>query len=397
LTAIINKYGEGSLVIDNYEPIDDLNDRVRDIIESTVVPPYDTEIEKFDSRSGSHIRISAIGDESPYSFDGRYYIRNGSSVDIADLHTIVSLALSKGLDPLKGMPSDYQELTFNYFIGMLIAYRAYPHDAGGVFKSFGMLDENGKLNYVAYLLSDQNTLPIQVIEFKGKRKGFIQNRMDFGGQCLIGSYNAVLTQMNSYIKESAAYADEDCDELFDIDAFKEAWINACLHNAWWTLIPPSVSVFDDRVEVTSHGGIPFPSIESFFSGECCPVNRTLMDIFTQLGITEQTGYGVPYITETYGMDAFTLTATSVTVSIPFDYKPHFVEVREARERSRSGLDMSKSEILNYLERNPNAKLVDVVEQTGLTLSSVKKAVMRLKSEGLLRNDGTNRNSVWVVL
>ena len=50
-----------------------------------------------------------------------------------------------------------------------------------------------------------------------------------------------------------------------------------------------------------------------------------------------------------------------------------------------------------LEADPGIKLAEVADRTGIGLSSVKKIVSSLKSEGRSRNDGTNRNSRWVVL
>lgn len=54
-------------------------------------------------------------------------------------------------------------------------------------------------------------------------------------------------------------------------------------------------------------------------------------------------------------------------------------------------------MLGYLEKNPTAKLGDISKESGMSLSSVKKTVVSLKAEGLLRNEGTNRNSRWVVV
>ena len=51
----------------------------------------------------------------------------------------------------------------------------------------------------------------------------------------------------------------------------------------------------------------------------------------------------------------------------------------------------------YLEANPEAKLSQAADASGMSLSSVKKVVSSLKRDGVLRNDGTNRNSRWVVL
>ena len=56
----------------------------------------------------------------------------------------------------------------------------------------------------------------------------------------------------------------------------------------------------------------------------------------------------------------------------------------------------EAEILDYLSENREAKLPEIAEETGLNLSAVKRAVVNLKTEGLLENAGTNRNSVWVV-
>ena len=43
------------------------------------------------------------------------------------------------------------------------------------------------------------------------------------------------------------------------------------------------------------------------------------------------------------------------------------------------------------------KLTEVSESTGISLSSVKKIVQSLKTKGILRNEGTNRNSRWIIL
>ena len=53
--------------------------------------------------------------------------------------------------------------------------------------------------------------------------------------------------------------------------------------------------------------------------------------------------------------------------------------------------------LASLSKNPEAKLSETAEHVGISLSSVKKMVSELKADGLLENEGTNRNSRWLVL
>ncbi len=41
-----------------------------------------------------------------------------------------------------------------------------------------------------------------------------------------------------------------------LKGFREAWLNACLHNRWSRQTPPAVYMFDDCIEIISVGGLP---------------------------------------------------------------------------------------------------------------------------------------------
>ncbi len=88
------------------------------------------------------------------------------------------------------------------------------------------------------------------------------------------------------------------------------------------MIPPSVMIFDDRIEVISYGMTPFPvSAENFYEGNRRPVNKALHDMFTLLGMTGQDGHRVRTIIQNYGRDAFDISDNGVTVTIPFAFEP----------------------------------------------------------------------------
>ena len=107
-------------------------------------------------------------------------------------------------------------------------------------------------------------------------------------------------------------------KLFDAAAFREAWINAAVHTTWMLGTPPSVHIFDDRIEVLSIGSTPYgQSEDDFFAGVSTPVNESLMRAFIAAGLCEHTGHGVPVITEKYGRGAFKITGGYVLVTIPF--------------------------------------------------------------------------------
>ena len=408
LTAMLNRHNHGTLYIGVDDDgnvigmdvgagtLETIRNRIRSFVQPQVVP----EISRHETDDGrSYISVRVTGYNIPYSCDGRYYIRNVSSNESAGPDVVAQLVMARGIDLLKDQRSDLQELTFNTLFGIMVTRDLHPRKDAGFYRSHGMVDEHGMFNLTAYLISDQNSIPMQVVRFNGTDRTAVSSRTDFGGQSLIASARAILEHVSSYMLTEVDLSGGERTErnLFDFDAFREAWINACVHNSWGALVPPSVLVFFDRMEIVSYGRIPFPlAMDDFYNGDSRPVNRSLFELFTLVGLTEQSGHGVPTIVRSYGREAFHITDNGMVVTIPFSFEPDFARARKAVE-DVSDLDEDSRKVLRYLDSNPDAKLSDVAEETGIGLSSVKKIVSSLKSEGRLRNDGTNRNSRWVVL
>ena len=75
--------------------------------------------------------------------------------------------------------------------------------------------------------------------------------------------------------------------LFENDAFREAVINAFVHNKWVTENEPMITVFSDRIEILSRGILPpEQTLEGFFRGESVPVNKKLSEIRNNPNITK---------------------------------------------------------------------------------------------------------------
>ena len=408
LSAMLNRYHNGTVYLGVNDSGDvtgiDIGDstleKIRNDIRTDVVPRVIPELRILESDDGKrYISIEVTGHSVPYSYKEKYYIRNVTSNESADPEIVAQIVLSRGLDPLRDMSSDVQDLSFEFLMQSLMAHGQHPRDDKGFYRSLGLFSDKGEFNMTAYLLSDQNTIPMQIIEFRGKDRSSVYRRRDFGGCSLLRSMDAIADQISG-ILEVGVDTDRMTREetgLFDFGAFREAWVNACVHNAWRTMIPPSVMIFDDRMEIVSYGRIPFPlSQEEFYKGDSRPVNAGLFSVFAKLNKIEQSGHGVPRIVSAYGRDAFDITESGVKVTIPFAFEPRFVLVRRNNERNRSGISAEKKAVLDYMEINPTSKLSEIAENVGISLSQTKKIVSSLKSEGLLRNEGTNRNSVWVL-
>ena len=176
---------------------------------------------------------------------------------------------------------------------------------------------------LAQLLSDNSEIPIRFAIFNGKDKASTMYSVrEFGNTCLLLSLDKVLEYGDILNVPQADERERKVERkeiyLFHTEVFREAIINAFVHNQWISGNAPMITVFSDRIEILSRGTIPLgQTMEGFFAGESVPVNQKLSDIFLQLHISERTGRGVPKITEVYGKETYEFRENSIVVSIPF--------------------------------------------------------------------------------
>ena len=78
--------------------------------------------------------------------------------------------------------------------------------------------------------------------------------------------------------------------LFDQEAFREAIINAFVHNAWVDGNAPMITVYSDRIEILSRGGLaPKQTLNGFYLGEYKVGDKTKKLNPTRQRIMEEIG------------------------------------------------------------------------------------------------------------
>ena len=120
------------------------------------------------------------------------------------------------------------------------------------------LQMDGKYSLLAQLLSDNSHMPIRVAIFSGKTKADnMYSVREFGNQCLLYSLDEVLRYGDVLNIIQADETDHVVERkevpLFENDAFREAVINAFVHNLWVSGNEPMLTVFSDRIEILSRG------------------------------------------------------------------------------------------------------------------------------------------------
>jgi predicted HTH transcriptional regulator len=250
---------------------------------------------------------------------------------------------------------------------------------------------------MAELLSDESDVSIKVVRFSGTNKTAMSQRKEFGNRCLILAmqqamdYVEILDEVN--VDVSGAQRRET--PLFIFKAFREAWINACLHNSWNELTPPAIYLYSDRMEIVSYGGLPFGlSEEEFYRGESHPINKALQTIFTQLDYTEQTGHGVPSIIEAYSKEVFRISDHFISVTLPFAFKPEWVIAGEEEEQKETLLNKTQKLVFEYIKKNPDAVAESISKELGIGIATVNRSIGSLKKAGLIKRVGSRKAGHW---
>ena len=146
---------------------------------------------------------------------------------------------------------------------------------------------------------------------------------EFGDMCLLLALDKVIDYGDTLNIPQADERNRKVERkevmLFNVQAFKEAVINAFQHNLWISGTSPMFTAFKDRIEITSIGTLPpHQTKEGFYAGVSIPVNDKLTEIFVQLHISEKSGRGVPRIVGEYGEKAFDFANNAITVTIPYN-------------------------------------------------------------------------------
>ena len=191
----------------------------------------------------------------PVSYAKERYIRIGSSKEnlrkYPEKEAYLFDVLRHGLPTLENTPSEYQDLTFEK---LLIYYGAkgVKLNLDTFKKNFSFYTEDGKYNLLAQLLSDNSHMSIRAAIFSGKTKADnMYSVREFGNQCLLYSLDEVLRYGDVLNIIQADERDRVVERkevpLFENDAFREAVINAFVHNLWVSGNEPMFTVFSDRI------------------------------------------------------------------------------------------------------------------------------------------------------
>jgi predicted HTH transcriptional regulator len=408
-TLVIGVADNGDIV--GVERVDETLKKLSDVITDQIEPnPQDIVRPELKFEDGKNLIFLSIpkGDKNIYCIKKFGYSSSGCPIRIGTTckemtPQQIRIRYEKNFTESEYMletRARYADISFRA-LKVYYAEKAYHLLPKSVEANFNLRTKNGEYNLLAELLSDQNNIPMIFVKFKGLDRASISARSDYGYCCIISAFEKLRDRL---IAENICISDTTVRPrldtyLFNIDCVTEAVINSIVHNDW-TISEPLVSFFEDRVEISSHGGLPNGlSEEQFFEGITKPRNTTLMRIFLNLGITEHTGHGVPTIVSNYGKDVFSISDTFLKCTIPFNKL-----VTEYIRTQNVGINVGMNVVLNKTEQKILELLIEDPKQTAENLSkrinstirTAERTLKSLQEKNYLTRIGSRRDGHWIV-
>lgn len=264
--------------------------------------------------------------------------------------------------------------------------------------NLNLRNESGEYNLLAELLSDKNNIPFIFVKFQGENKASISERSDYGYGCILTTYGKIKNRLqaeNICISDTTVRPRKDT-YLFDFDCVNEAILNALVHNDW-TITEPQISMFNDRLDILSHGGLPSGMTkEQFFDGISKPRNATLMRIFLNMGLTEHTGHGIPTIVEKYGKDVFEIENNYIRCTIPFNQEV-IDQIDNKNVGLNVGLNKTEKKVIELLIEDQSLTSIELSERIGVTNRTIERTFKSLQEKKMLERIGSKRDGNWIVI
>lgn len=296
----------------------DIENRVNDAISPR--PDYSLEVHEADSVVELRARPGA---SKPYLYRSRAYKRSDTATVEVDTVELTRLVLEGRNTSFERLPAARQDLTFE-LLGRALRERvgisSFDEDT---LKTLDLLSDERGYNNAAAILADEGDLPGVDLARFGESTSVILRRVTSEGVSALREFEEAARVFEElYCHEEVAGTVRRRVESIPLPAFREAVANALVHRTWDVSARVRVSMYDDRVEVSSPGGLPAGISEEEYLSDMVSVRRNpiLANVFYRLGIVEAFGTGILRIKEAYAGSAsrprFEVRENSVTVILP---------------------------------------------------------------------------------
>ena len=363
----------------------DIENKINDSI--TPQPDYTLELQNNDRTIKLTVKS---GIQKPYLYKSKAYKRNDTATIETDTLELARLILEGKNIRFEELPCEDQELTFDTLCQKLKESIQIENFNQDTLKTLNLYNSAAGYNNAAGILADKNHFPgIDIVRF-GENISVIHKRATFDNISILAGYEKVSEVFKDYYQyEEIQGAERKKAEKIPEAAFREAIANALIHRAWDVESQIKVSMFEDRIEIISPGGLPSGITEDeYLSGKLSVLrNRNLANVFYRLGFVEIFGTGIIRIKQLYeeGLKQPDFEVSENTIKI----------VLPVFEKNLS-LTEDERKIYKILSKTMLKSISEIAPYAPFGKSKTTQLLKEMAKKGVVKIEGSGRGTKYVI-
>lgn len=261
-------------------------------------------------------------------------------------------------------------------------------------RTLGLVREDGVFTNLGLLLSSQCMHTAKLAVFQGSSKTVFKDRAEFSGSLFqqMEEIYAYIDRFNRIRAEFPGLKRVDTRD-YPPEAVREAMLNAIVHRDYSYSASTFISIFDDRIEFVTLGGLPKGiAMSDVMMGVSVPRNRRLANIFYRLHLIEAFGTGMLKINECYagyyGQPAVEASENAFKITLPNVNYEAEISVQ------KKPLPEKEQRILEFISAKSSASRAEIEAATGLSQSVTVRALKKLLEQGLIQKRGNGKNTKY---
>ena len=358
-------------------------------INDSITPQQDYTLEIQNNDQTIKLTVKS-GLQKPYLYKSKAYKRNDTATIEVDTLEFSRLVLDGKNIRFEELPCKDQELSFEILHRKLKETVRIENFDKDTLKTLNLYDDVNGFNNAAGLLADKNHFPgIDIVKF-GENISIIQKRSTFENISVLEVYEKAIEVFRDYYQyEVIQGADRKKMEKIPEAAFREAIANALIHRVWDVDSQIRVSMFDDRIDIVSPGGLPSGiTEEEYLSGKLSVLrNRNLANVFYRLGFVEIFGTGITRIKQLYAealiKPDFEVSENAIKIVLPIFEK---------------NADLTQDEIVVYklLSKTMLKPISEVAPYVPFGKSKTTKLLKEMCQKGVITVEGKGKGTKYII-
>ena len=382
-----------------------ITNMIRDVVCPDVTMFTECAVEEIDGLPVIVVNVQR-GTARPYYLSGKgvrpegVYIRQGASSVPASETVILNMIKETSGDCYEDARSINQQLTFEkadaFFAGRKVSFGDQQK------RTLNIIGADGTYTNLGMLLSDQCVHTIKLAVFEGSKKTVFRDRKELTGSLLTQLENAY-SYIDQFNRTRAEF--EGLDRIdkrdYPAEALREALLNAITHRDYSFSGSTLISIFDDRIEFVTIGGLVRGlSFNDIMLGVSALRNQKLANVFYRLHLIEAYGTGILKINESYSdcdvKPQFEVTDNAFKITLPnINYAGERKELPTAPVRIGRKSDR-KEIVLQLAEKQGSITRKEVEAELRISQASAILLLREMVESGLLIKDGTGNRCKYRV-